>query len=283
MFEGSHDEGKPICPDSRAKMMKCRFISFTLLLWGWSATAFADDLKIVGTGEGLDIVQALGAAFMADNPDTLVIFPPSVGSDGGVSAVVSDNEILGRVARPLSLSEQAHGLSYMPVFRLSSAIYAHPSASITSLSTSQVANIFSGKIVNWREVGGANLRIKVVRRQEDESTVIVLRETMPGWKDLRFTERSKLATTAQESLHWVSATEGAVGIGTYSNILEARVLIMKIDGKHPADPEYSSAITIGFIYKDATITDEAREFLAFSVSPKAKRLISNLGGHPYSE
>jgi phosphate transport system substrate-binding protein len=123
----------------------------------------------------------------------------------------------------------------------------------------------------------------VVRRQEDESTVIVLRETMAGWKDLRFTGRSKLATTAQESLYWVSETEGAVGIGTYSKILEARVLTMKIDGKYPADTDYPSAITIGFIHKDATITDEARAFLAFSVSPKAQRLISNLGGNPYSE
>jgi phosphate transport system substrate-binding protein len=264
-------------------MMKSRIMIATLSLCLWSATAFADDLKIVGTGEGLDIVQALGAAFMADNPDTLVIIPPSVGSDGGVTAVVSDNEILGRVARPLSLSEQAHGLSYTPVFRLSSAIYVHPSAAITSLSTDQLVDIFRGKIANWREVGGADLRIKVVRRQEDESTVIVLRETMAGWKNLRFTERSKLATTAQESLYWVSKTEGAVGIGTYSNILEARVLTMKIDGNHPTDPDYPSAITIGFIHKNSTITEEAREFLAFSVSPKAKRLISNLGGHPYSK
>jgi phosphate transport system substrate-binding protein len=133
--------------------MKSRSTIAALVLCLWSATAFADDLKIVGTGEGLDIVRALGAAFMSDYPESSVIFPPSVGSDGGVVAVRSDKEVLGRVARPLSLSEQAHGLSYTPVFRLSSTIYAHPSAAITSLSTSQLADIFSGKIVNWREVG----------------------------------------------------------------------------------------------------------------------------------
>ena len=263
--------------------MTSRVTIAALVLCLWSATAFAGDLSIVGTGEGLDVVQGLGASFMADNPGTRVIFPPSVGSDGGVSAVVTDNAILGRVARPLSLSEQAHGLSYTPVFRLSSAIYANPSAAIASLSTSQLVDIFTGKIVNWREVGGSDLRIKVVRRQEDESTVIVLRETMAGWKELRFAERSKLAMTAQESFHWVSETQGAVGIGTYSKILEARVLTMMIDGNHPADPDYPSAITIGLVYKNSTLTDEARAFLAFAVSPKASRLISNLGGHPYSE
>ncbi len=248
-----------------------------------SGTGFADDLRIEGAGEGLDIVQALCAAFMADHPNTYVVIPPSTRSDGGVSAVMTDKVVLGRVARPLSLAEQAHGLLYTPVFRLASAIYVNPSVTITNLSTTQLADIFTGRIVNWGEIGGPNLRIKVVRRQEDESTIVVLRETMPKWSGLKFTDRSKLAETAQESIRWVGEVDGAVGIGTYSKILEPRVRILIIDGRHPSDADYPSAVTIGFIHKNATITDQAKAFLAFMALPKAKALVTNMGGIPLPE
>jgi len=248
------------------------------------AVGFAeDDLRIEGTGEGLDIVEGLCAAFMAYHPNIYVLIPSSTGSDGGVSAVRTDKAVLGRVARPLSLAEQAHGLIYTPVFRLASAIYVHPSVTITNLSTTQLVDIFSGHIANWREVGGPDLRIKVVRRQEDESTVTVLRETMPGWSDLKFTERSRLALTAQESIRWVSEVDGAVGIGTYSRNLEPRLRILKIHGRHPSDPDYPSEITIGFIHREATITEPAKAFLAFMALPKAKALVTNMGGIPFSE
>src|SRR6266571_4815522 len=185
-----------------------------------SGTGFADDLRIEGAGEGLDIVQALCAAFMADHPNTYVVIPPSTRSDGGVSAVMTDKVVLGRVARPLSLAEQAHGLLYTPVFRLASAIYVNPSVTITNLSTTQLADIFTGRIVNWGE------------------------------------------------------------IGTYSKILEPRVRILIIDGRHPSDADYPSAVTIGFIHKNATITDQAKAFLAL---PKAKALVTNMGGIPLPE
>jgi phosphate transport system substrate-binding protein len=248
-----------------------------------STPSFANYLKIAGTGEGLEIVQALGAVFTADNPNMPAIILPSTGSDGGVAAVQQDNEVLGRVARPLLITEQAHGLRYTPSFTLASAIYVHPSVTVGSLSTEELADVFSGRITNWRELGGPDLRIKVVRRQDDESTLIVLRATMSGWHDLKFTDRSKTAYTAQESLGWVSEIEGAIGLGTYSTVIEERVHALKINGRHPAEPSYPSQITVGFVHKGNVMTDEARAFLMFLASSKASSLVERMGAIPVSE
>ena len=68
---------------------------------GLCATVHAGDLSVVGTGDGIDLLRALGAAYTADHPETNVIVPPSVGSGGGIAAVGSDKEVLARVARPL--------------------------------------------------------------------------------------------------------------------------------------------------------------------------------------
>ena len=71
---------------------------------GWSA--HAGDLSVVGTGDGIDLLRALGAAYTADHPDTNIIVPPSIGSGGGIAAVSSNKEVLARAARPLSDPEK---------------------------------------------------------------------------------------------------------------------------------------------------------------------------------
>src|SRR5262245_19096561 len=63
--------------------------------------ANAGDLSVVGTGDGIDLLRALGEAYTADHPDANVIVPPSIGSGGGISAVGSNKDVLVRAARPL--------------------------------------------------------------------------------------------------------------------------------------------------------------------------------------
>src|SRR5687767_4671786 len=110
------------------------------------STPQAGDLAVVGTGDGSDLLRALGAAYTADHPDTNVIVPPSIGSGGGIAAVGSNREVLSRGACWLSDSEKEAGLIATPVFRLPSAFFAHRSAGIGGLTTSQLAHIYSGNI-----------------------------------------------------------------------------------------------------------------------------------------
>src|SRR5215475_278926 len=56
------------------------------LLGLWSSVC-AGELPVVGTGDGIELMRALGAAYTADNPHTSIVVPPSIGSGGGVAAV----------------------------------------------------------------------------------------------------------------------------------------------------------------------------------------------------
>src|SRR5918911_1717118 len=107
--------------------------------------AAASELPVVGTGDGIELLRALGAAYTADHPQTSILVPPSIGSGGGVAAVGSEKDVLARIARPLSDSERALGLTATPVFRLPSAFFVHRSAGVTSLTTQQLADIYAGK------------------------------------------------------------------------------------------------------------------------------------------
>ena len=244
----------------------------------WSAGAA--ELRIVGTGDGVDLLRALGAAYAAENPDVTVVVPPSIGSGGGIAAVGSGREVLARVARPLSDGERAQGLVGVPLMRLPSAIFVHPSTGVKNLTAAQLADIYAGRITNWSEVGGADARVKVVRREDTDSTLTVLRQTMPGWSRLEITDRSKLATTTQDAIATVETVPGAIGFGPFGRHLEPALTVLRIDGHHPLDPGYPSAVVVGFVHREGALPPPAQEFVAFARSPKAKALLSSLGGLP---
>ena len=251
-----------------------------LCLVGATAGAAAGDLVVVGTGDGMDVLRAVGAAYTADNPETSVFVPPSVHSSGGISAVRAGAATLGRIARPLTLEERAEGISEIPVFRLPSVFIVNPAANVRHLTVEQAARIFRGEITNWREVGGTDLRIKVVTRDESDSTLKVLRATMPGWRDLAVTEKTKLAATTQAAFDLVAELPGAVSFAPYSRSLEGIVLVPELDGRHVTDPDYPSAVTLSLIYREATVNGPALDFVRYLFSPKARALIRNFGGIP---
>jgi phosphate transport system substrate-binding protein len=245
--------------------------------------AAAKELSVVGTGDGIELLRALSAAYAADNPDTTIMVPPSIGSGGGLAAVGGDKEVLARVARPLTDSERALGLVATPMFRLPSAFFVHRGANATNVSARQLADIYTGRIVNWSDIGGANMRIKVVRREEADSTLTVLRQSMPGWKDLAITEKSKTAVTTQDGINTVKDVEGAIGFGPYTKALEMELVVLQIDGKYPTDRDYPSAVTVSLVHKQATVTPDAAKFIAYVKTAKAKTLLSSMGGVPALE
>jgi phosphate transport system substrate-binding protein len=257
-----------------------RLTGALLGLPAFATGALAGDLVVAGTGDGLDIMRVVAAAYTADHPETLVIVPPSVHSSGGIAAVRDGKAVLGRIARSLTAEEIADGLVAIPIFRLPCVFLINPAANVRDLTADQLVRIFRGEITNWQEVGGTNLKIKVVRREDSDSTLMVLRATMPGWQDLELTERSKTAATTQDAYDIVTEIPGAVGFGPYNRALEVSTIVPRIDGRHPTEPGYPSAVALSLIHRKGAANSEVLGFVSFLFSPKAQTLIRNFGGVP---
>lgn len=255
-------------------------ITCAIALAGVHATAFAGELKIVGTGDGLAMLRAVAIEYSARHKDVKMAIPPSIGSGGGIVAVGSERERLGRVARPLKESEVKYGLVYVPFAKIPSAVFTHPSTGVTGLTSKDLVRVFSGKVRSWSEFGGATMKVKVVRREEADSTLQVMRARMPGWSDLEFTPRSKTAVTTQDSIETVRSVPGTIGFGPYSRPLEFDMNVLKVDGRFPTDPDYPSAVELALIYKADRLDAEMKSFIDFCLSDAAAKVIENYGGVP---
>jgi phosphate transport system substrate-binding protein len=106
---------------------------------------------------------------MAAHPGTRVLVS-GVGSSAGIESVSNGTCDIGTSSRELAPTELKLGLVDTKIARDAIAVIVNPSNPVASLTTSQVADIFTGKTTNWDEVGGPDLAIGLVNRDEASGT-----------------------------------------------------------------------------------------------------------------
>ena len=261
--------------------MKTMALALALVVPVGGGAVAAEKLDIVGTGDGMNILRSLSSAFGETNPSVTVGVPDSIGSGGGVKAVGKGSYKLGRVARPIKDKEKHYGLKYHPIAKIPVVFYVNKSVGVKNLSAEQVVGVYSGKIKNWKDVGGKDAPIRVVRREDGDSSLSVLKKTFPGFKELVMTKRAKTATSTPESFASVEAKEGAIGFGPYSGALAANVNILTVDGLAPTSPAYPSVTTLALIYKPDSRTGNVASFLEFTTSMAGRQAIVSANAVPH--
>lgn len=251
------------------------------------ASLLAETLSIPGTGDGTAVLKAVAAAFEMQNPGVSIEVPKSTtenggikGSGGGVKAAGTGVAIIARVARGIKAKEEKYGLTYTPFAKVPATFFTSVSNPVEYLSAEQVCDIFSGKIVNWKEVGGPDKAIQVIRREDGDSTLSVLTKSFPGFDKISITDAALTANKTPELFAMMAKHDNAIGFGPYDVAKNAKVRIIKVNGREPTFPGYPSVTTLGFVYQEKNLTPTAKNFLAFALSTKANLPIIVAGGIP---
>lgn len=116
---------------------------------------------------------------------------------------------IGTSSRDLKAEEEGKGLVDIPVAFDGIAVIVNPSNPVTDLSVEQLRDIFSGKITNWRQVGGKNLGIDLVNRDEASGTREAFKKII--MEDARFDRSAVVLPGTGQVRDVVSSAEGAIG------------------------------------------------------------------------
>lgn len=134
-----------------------------------SAERAKTQLTVTGSTTILPIAEVAATDFMAANPGTKVLVA-GIGSSAGIEAVSNGTAQIGTSSRDLKPEEGKLGLVDIKIALDAIAVIVNPDNPVQSLTTSQVADIFAGKIKNWSEVGGKDMEIGLVNRDEASGT-----------------------------------------------------------------------------------------------------------------
>jgi phosphate transport system substrate-binding protein len=127
-------------------------------------------VNCIGSTSIQPFAEVLSQDFNADpkNLDCLVDVQGG-GSAQGITKAEDGTADLGMCSRNLK-PEEAAILTPITIARNGLAIIVHESNPITGLTRVQVRQIFAGQIHNWNQVGGPDLPIQLITREEGSGT-----------------------------------------------------------------------------------------------------------------
>ncbi|HNV55814.1 MAG TPA: phosphate ABC transporter substrate-binding protein [Smithellaceae bacterium] len=135
----------------------------------------ADSIVIKGSTTVLPVAQGTLEAFMKANPGVQMSLSGG-GSGEGIKALIdkttdiatSSREIKDKeieLAKSKGVTPVAHVVAYDAIIPV-----VHPKNKVKNLSIDQLSQIYQGKITNWKEVGGDDLKIVVISRDSSSGT-----------------------------------------------------------------------------------------------------------------
>ncbi|WP_157270972.1 phosphate ABC transporter substrate-binding protein [Azohydromonas aeria] len=152
-------------------------LAATLLLLGLSGPAAlhvgsvaapdAGRLRVVGSSTMTPLVAAMARRFEELHP-AVRIEVDAGGSGRGLSEVREGRADVGMVSRPLDAGEQ--DLRALPIARDGVAVVLHRDNPVTALSHEQVRGIYTGRLVNWKQLGGRDAPIFVIDAEPGHGT-----------------------------------------------------------------------------------------------------------------
>lgn len=145
-----------------------RFLLIFSLLFHFSVNAEDTRLVITGSSTVAPITLEIAKRFEKLNPGTRIDVQTG-GSSRGIADARSGAANIGMASRGLKANES--DLIAHTIARDGIGIIVHNSNKISALSEEQIENIFTGKIKNWKALGGVDKRITVVNKAEGRSTL----------------------------------------------------------------------------------------------------------------
>lgn len=177
-----------------------------------------------------ELVNGLKEAIVETYPN-LQLEPQFTGSSAGIEAVTNGTADIGDVSRALTDEEKAGGLVENVVAIDGIAVVTDTANTATNLTTQQLKDIYTGKITNWSEVGGADQNIVVIGRESGSGTRDAFEEI------LDIADQCQLAQTLNETgavAAAVQSTPGAIGYISL-DALNDKVKALQLDGVAPSE------------------------------------------------
>ena len=220
---------------------------------------------------------------MESNPD-LVITVNGGGSGEGLKQVADGSVDIGNsdVSAEEKLdADVAKTLTDHEVAIVAMAPVVNKDLGITSLTTDQLVSIFTGKVTNWKDVGGPDEEILLVTRPSSSGT----RATFKKWALNGEEEASNEALETDDSgtlVQTVSTNKGAIGYVALSYLVNnTDVQAVAIDGVEPTlENAYSGEYKVWsyeHMYTNGEGSKEAQAFIEYMCGDEFASEIEKMG------
>jgi phosphate transport system substrate-binding protein len=266
--------------------MKKLFLALALLtLVPGNALAQAK-ITVNGSTTMLPIMYRIVESYAALHSDVAVTVT-GAGSGNGVKALIDGYADIAMSSRALQDNEiklaadKNARLVSRPMAVDALCPIVNPANPVSGLSLEQLRGIYSGRITNWREVGGEDQAIAVVSRDTSSGTFEAWRDLVMGGEAV-FPGASMLASSGVV-LQEVAHSRRAIGYEGYGYVSGA-VKALEVDGvagnlENASSGRYKLARVLWLITSQ-DVRPEVAQFLDYVLGPQGRDIVTSGGAAP---
>lgn len=259
-------------------------------------------ISIKGSDTMVNLAQKWAEIYMQQNPNVSIQVTGG-GSGTGVASLLNGTTDLANSSRELKSSEfetaKQKGVTPI-VYNVALdgiALIVHPDNKIDNLTVKQVSDIFSGKITNWKQLGGTDMMITLYGRENSSGTYEFFKEHVLGkdesGKQVDYSPSTQvLQGTAAlgEAIARDVKGIGYGGVGYFAMRNDVKILHIKKDAESPAfspaengkvnyeaiwNGDYSISRYL-YCFTNGDATGELKNYIDFILSPEGQKLVESM-------
>ena len=245
-----------------------------------AAGTLSGNVATGGSTSMKNVIAALTEGFAEVEPGVTVSYDPT-GSGAGITGATDKTLDIGLSSRALKDDEKS-AVDGTTVALDGIAIVVNKDSKVADLTVEQLKKMFTGKITNWKDVGGNDAEIVLIGREAGSGT-------RDGFESITDTKdacqyRQELTSTG-DVITTVSQNPNAIGYASLAAIKDS-VKALTVNGVAPTeatvkDGTYLVQRPFVLVTKEGVaLSETAQKFFDFATSADAASIISAAGAVP---
>jgi phosphate transport system substrate-binding protein len=231
-------------------------------------TAFAGEIKYLGSSTIGKLIQDASMVY----PKSSFSLDLAPESDGGEQVGVKGGADIGGVARDVNVDVIKAGAQVFLIGKDAVSVIVHASNPVAGLTSSKLKDIFTGKIKNWKEVGGKDKAIKPLITDKESATHNVFKKIILGGAEY---EGATIVKPDVDIVSQVKNNDSAIGQISLAFLTTAKgITTLTVDGQAASvnNPSYPITRPLYLVTKGAP-SGEAKGFIDWVLSPQGQKIV----------
>lgn len=249
-------------------------------------------IKVKGSDTCLPLLQKSAEVYSKRHQDSEITIVGG-GSGVGIAALLSGTTDVAMASRKMKLDERIRlkktneTVKEVPIAQDDICIVVNPANKINRLTKEQLADIYTGKIKNWKELGGDDLPIVILSRETNSGTYETFKEKV--LKGRNYAKSSLMLPSNGSMVHTIGQTTGAIGYIGFSYVEKTtKTLAISFDyGKNYVLPSKGTTQSKQYplirtlqLYFLAESESKVEQFIDFMLSEDGAKLLKEEGYIP---
>jgi len=266
-------------------------VSLAAIMIAGAAFAPQSKITIKGSDTMVILAQRWAEIYMKQHPETSIQVTGG-GSGVGLAALINGTTDIANSSRPIKKSEieklksryNTLGVE-IPCAKDGITVFLNESNNIKELTLKQLSDIYTGKITNWKEVGGADVKITLYGRENSSGTYVYFKEEVVK-ADYAASCQTLPGTAAV--VNAVKKDKYGIGYGGAAYAAGVKHCMVKKDASSPAYLPTAENVAKDlypitrylYMYMRNRPTGDLKKFVDWILSPEGQKVVTGVGYFP---